>query len=150
VVKSGARKVRIIRDGAVLVGFAGSTADAIALLERFEKKLDTYGGHLRRAAVELSKEWRTDKVLRRLESMLLVADQQQLLMLTGNGDVLEPDGGICGVGSGSGYAVAAARALVDATDLEPREIVERSLRAAADICIYTNHEIEVVDLEVDG
>ena len=150
VVKSGARKVRCIRDGAVLVGFAGSTADAIALLERFEKKLDSYGGNLRRAAVELSKEWRTDKVLRRLESMLLVADRDELLMLTGNGDVLEPDGGISGVGSGSGYAVAAARALADATDLGAREIVERSLHAAADLCIYTNHEIEVVELGVDA
>jgi len=147
VVKSGATKIRRVHDGKVLVGFAGSTADAVALLERFEKMLDKYGGNLTRAAVELGKLWRTDKVLRRLEAMLLVADAERLLLLTGSGDVLEPEGGVSAVGSGAGYAVAAARALLDATELPAREVVERSLRAAADICIYTNHEIVVVELQ---
>lgn len=146
VVKSGASKIRRVHGGKVLVGFAGSTADAVALLERFEKMLDKFGGNLTRAAVELAKMWRTDKILRRLEAMLLVADAERLLMLTGSGDVLEPEGGVSAVGSGAGYAVAAARALLDATELPAREVVERALIAAADICIYTNHEIEVVEL----
>lgn len=147
VIKSGASKVRRVFSGRVLAGFAGSTADAITLFERFEKKLDAYSGNLARAAVELSKEWRTDKYLRRLEAMLLVADAQRLLLLTGNGDVLEPEGGVSAVGSGAGYAVAAARALIGATDLDAREVVERSLGVAADICVYTNHELDIIELE---
>ncbi len=147
VIKSGASKVRRVYGGRVLAGFAGSTADAITLFERFEKKLDAYSGNLVRAAVELSKEWRTDKYLRRLEAMLLVADSQRLLLLTGNGDVLEPEGGVSAVGSGAGFAVAAARALLGATDLAAREVVERSLGVAADICVYTNHELDIVELD---
>jgi ATP-dependent HslUV protease, peptidase subunit HslV len=147
VIKAGATKVRRLHGGRVLAGFAGSTADAITLFERFDKKLDTFGGNLTRAAVELSKEWRTDKYLRRLEAMLLVADGERLLMLTGNGDVLEPEGGVSGVGSGAGYAVAAARALLDATELPPAEVVRRALGVAAEICIYTNSQIEVLELE---
>ncbi len=146
VIKSGANKVRRLHGDRILAGFAGSTADAITLFERFDKKLDAHGGNLVRAAVELSKEWRTDKYLRRLEAMLLVADVERLLMLTGNGDVLEPEGGVSAVGSGSGFAVAAARALLDATDLEPAEVVRRSLGVAAEICIYTNTQIEVLEL----
>ena len=147
VIKSGASKVRHVYGGRVLAGFAGSTADAITLFERFEKKLDAYSGNLARAAVELSKEWRTDKYLRRLEAMLLVADAERLLLLTGNGDVLEPEGGVGAVGSGAGYAVAAARALLGATDLPPREVVERSLSVAADICVFTNHELDIIELQ---
>lgn len=146
VIKSGATKVRRLHGDRILAGFAGSTADAITLFERFDKKLDAHGGNLVRAAVELSKEWRTDKYLRRLEAMLLVADRERLLMLTGNGDVLEPEGGVSSVGSGSGFAVAAARALLDATDLPPAEVVRRSLEVAAEICIYTNTRIEVLEL----
>lgn len=150
VIKAGATKVRRLHGGRVLAGFAGSTADAITLFERFDKKLDTFGGNLTRAAVELSKEWRTDKYLRRLEAMLLVADAERLLMLTGNGDVLEPEGGVSGVGSGAGYAVAAARALMEATELSPAEVVRRALGVAAEICIYTNSQIEVIELEQEA
>ena len=146
VIKSGASKVRTMYNGRILAGFAGSTADAITLFERFEKKLDAYSGNLLRAAVELSKEWRTDKYLRKLEAMLLVADRERLLLLTGTGDVLEPEGGVSAVGSGAGFAVAAARALLDATDLEPVEIIRRSMAVAAEICIYTNSEIKVIEL----
>ena len=150
VIKSGATKVRRMQGGEVLAGFAGSTADAITLFERFEKKLDAYGGNLLRAAVELSKEWRTDKYLRRLEAMLLVANRERLLLLTGTGDVLEPEGGIGAVGSGAGYAVAAARALAGATELGAGEIVRRALEVTSEICIYTNAEIDVVELEEDS
>ena len=146
VIKSGASKVRTMYNGRILAGFAGATADAITLFERFEKKLDAYSGNLLRAAVELSKEWRTDKYLRKLEAMLLVADRERLLLLTGTGDVLEPEGGVSAVGSGAGFAVAAARALLDATDLEPVEIIRRSMAVAAEICIYTNSEIKVIEL----
>ncbi len=147
VIKTGASKVRTMYDGRVLAGFAGSTADAITLFERFEKKLDAYSGNLVRAAVELSKEWRTDKYLRRLEAMLLVADAERLLLLTGNGDVLEPEGGVSAVGSGAGFAVSAARALLDATELDAAEIIRRSMAVAAEICIYTNREVTVIELE---
>jgi len=151
VVKSGATKIRKMGEGRVLAGFAGSTADAITLFERFEKKLEAYSGNLARAAVELSKEWRTDKYLRRLEAMLLVADRERQLLLTGSGDVLEPEGGVAAVGSGAPYATAAARALLEATELNPEEVVRRSLRIAAELCIYTNAEIDVLvlDGEVD-
>jgi ATP-dependent HslUV protease, peptidase subunit HslV len=146
IVKSGATKIRRMGEGKVLAGFAGSTADAITLFERFEGKLEEYSGNLARAAVELSKEWRTDKYLRRLEAMLLVSDQERQLVLTGAGDVLEPEGGVAAVGSGAPYAIAAARALLDATDLGAAEVVRRSLRIAADLCIYTNSEIHVLEL----
>ncbi len=147
VIKAGATKVRTMGDGAVLAGFAGSTADALTLFERFEARLESHGGNLARAAVELAKEWRSDKTLRRLEAMLLVADRERLLLLTGTGDVLEPEGGVAAVGSGAGFATAAARALLEATELGAEEIVRRSLSVAADICVYTNHHIEVRTLE---
>jgi len=147
IIKSGATKIRRMGEGRVLAGFAGSTADAITLFERFEGKLEAYSGNLARAAVELSKEWRTDKYLRRLEAMLLVADQERQLVLTGAGDVLEPEGGVAAVGSGAPYATAAARALLQATDLGAAEVVRRSLRIAAELCIYTNAEIDVLELD---
>ncbi len=148
VMKRTARKVQRLRDGKVLAGFAGSTADAFALAERFEAKLEERGGILRRAAVELAKDWRTDRSLRRLEALLVVADASDLLVISGNGDVIEPDSGVTAIGSGGPYALAAARALFDATDLSAREIAERSLRIAAEICLYTNDQITVEELEL--
>ncbi|MCG8453725.1 MAG: ATP-dependent protease subunit HslV [Spirochaetales bacterium] len=141
VMKGRARKVRRIYDGKVLVGFAGSTADAFTLEERFEGRLKEYAGDVTRAAVELAKEWRTDRVLRRLEAMLLVAGGGRLLLLTGNGDVIEPDEGAVAIGSGGNYAYAAARAYLDASELDAGEIAERSLRIAASICVFTNENI---------
>lgn len=147
VMKSGARKVRTLgEEGAVLAGFAGSTADAFTLFERFETKLKEHGGQLLRSAVELAKDWRTDRYLRRLEAMLVVADESHTLVLSGNGDVIEPDGGVAAIGSGGPMALAAARALVEHTQLGPREVVEKSLGIAADICIYTNHTITVEEI----
>jgi len=146
VMKRTARKVQRLRGGKVLAGFAGSTADAFALAERFEVKLEERGGVLRRAAVELAKDWRTDRSLRRLEALLLVADAQDLLVISGNGDVIEPDGGVAAIGSGGSFALAAARALLEATELGAREIAERSLRIAAEICLYTNDQISVEEL----
>jgi ATP-dependent HslUV protease, peptidase subunit HslV len=146
VMKRTARKVQRLRGGKVLAGFAGSTADAFALAERFEAKLEERGGVLRRAAVELAKDWRTDRALRRLEALLVVADAQDLLVISGNGDVIEPDGGVAAIGSGGAFALAAARALIDATELGAREIAERSLRIAAEICLYTNDQISVEEL----
>ena len=146
VMKRTARKVQRLRGGKVLAGFAGSTADAFALAERFEAKLEERGGVLRRAAVELAKDWRTDRSLRRLEALLLVADAQDLLVISGNGDVIEPDGGVAAIGSGGSFALAAARALLEATELGAREIAERSLRIAAEICLYTNDQISVEEL----
>ena len=145
VLKATAHKIRKLKNG-VLVGFAGSTADCFALLERFEGTLEKYKGNLRRAGVELAKEWRTDRALRRLEAMLVAADKEALLLLTGQGDVVEPDDGILGVGSGGPYALAAARALLKHTQLTPRQIVEESLKEAAQICIYTNSNIVVEEL----
>lgn len=142
-VKQDARKIRALAEGAVLCGFAGSAADAFALLERFEAKLEQHPGNIRRAAIELAKEWRTDRALRRLESLLITVSRDVTLMIGGSGDVIEPTDGVIGIGSGGMYAAAAARALVAHTDLSPREIVEHSLRIAADICVYTNHEIFV-------
>ncbi|MFN7726519.1 MAG: ATP-dependent protease subunit HslV [Rubrivivax sp.] len=139
VVKSSARKVRKLYREQVLAGFAGATADAFTLFERFEAKLEKHQGHLQRAAIELTKDWRTDRVLRRLEAMLAVADRTSSLIITGNGDVLEPEHGIVAIGSGGAYAQAAARALVAHTELPPAEVVKRSLEIAGDICIYTNH-----------
>jgi ATP-dependent HslUV protease subunit HslV len=147
VVKGSARKVRKLYHDKVLAGFAGATADAFTLFERFEGKLEKHQGHLVRAAIELTKDWRTDRVLRRLEAMLAVADRDSSLIITGNGDVLEPEQGIIAIGSGGGYAQAAAKALLDATEMGARDIVKKSLEVAGEICIYTNmnHTIEVLE-----
>jgi len=146
VMKTRARKVQRLRGGSVLAGFAGSTADALALSERFEGKLEEFGGLLRRAAVELAKDWRTDRSMRRLDALLIVADTSETLVLSGNGDVVEPDDGVAAIGSGGGYALAAARAFMFKTELSAREIAEESLRIAAGICLYTNTEISVEEL----
>jgi ATP-dependent HslUV protease subunit HslV len=147
VVKGTARKVRRLHQGKVLAGFAGGTADAFTLLERFEAKLDKHQGNLMRSSVELAKDWRTDRMLRRLEAMLLVADRESTLIITGNGDVLEPNDGIGAIGSGGVYAQSAAKALQENTDLSPEEIVKRSLTIAGELCIYTNlsHIIETLE-----
>ncbi len=147
VVKASARKVRKLHRDQVLAGFAGATADAFTLFERFEAKLEKHQGHLVRAAIELTKDWRTDRVLRRLEAMLAVADREASLIITGNGDVLEPEHGIVAIGSGGAYAQAAARALLDHTEMTPEQIVKRSLEIAGDLCIYTNqhHTVEVLE-----
>lgn len=146
VVKASARKVRKLYHDQVLAGFAGATADAFTLFERFEAKLEKHQGNLVRAAVELTRDWRTDRVLRRLEAMLAVADRSASLIITGNGDVLEPEQGIVAIGSGGPYAQAAARALLEHTDMPPEAIVKRSLEIAGDLCIYTNqqHTLEVL------
>lgn len=146
IVKSTARKVRKLHRDQVLAGFAGATADAFTLFERFESKLEKHQGHLARAAVELTRDWRTDRVLRRLEAMLAVADRETSLIITGNGDVLEPEHGIIAIGSGGAYAQAAARALVEHTTLDAADIVKKSLAIAGDLCIYTNqsHTIETL------
>jgi ATP-dependent HslUV protease, peptidase subunit HslV len=144
VAKSNVRKVRRLADGKVLAGFAGSTADAFSLLEKFEEKLSAYGGNLKRAAIELAKEWRSDRYLRRLEAMMIVADAQDLLIISGTGDVLEPDEGVAAIGSGGDYARSAALALVKhAPHLSAEQMVAESLHIAADLCIYTNHQIVV-------
>jgi len=142
IVKAGARKVHRIHEGHVLVGFAGGTADGLALLERFEAKLSTHAT-LRRAAVELSKDWRTDRALRRLEAVMVAASQEALLLLTGQGDVLEPDDGLVGVGSGGGYALAAARALRSHTELSASDIVERALRITSELDVYSNDQLTI-------
>jgi ATP-dependent HslUV protease subunit HslV len=146
VIKAGARKVRRLYHERILAGFAGGTADAFTLFERFEAKLEKHQGHLLRSAVELAKDWRTDRILRRLEAMLAVADKEVSLVITGNGDVLEPEHGLIAIGSGGPYAQAAARALLDNTDLDPEAIVRKALGIAGDICIYTNqqHTVEVL------
>ena len=146
VMKANARKVRRLYHDRVLAGFAGGTADAFTLFERFEGKLEKHHGHLVRAAVELAKDWRTDRMLRRLEALLVVADAQASLILSGTGDVIEPEGGLMAIGSGGPYAQAAARALLENTELDARTIVEKALAVAADICIYTNHHITVEEL----
>ena len=147
VIKSTARKVRKLHRDTVLAGFAGATADAFTLFERFEAKLEKHQGNLVRAAIELTKDWRTDRVLRRLEAMLAVADREASLIITGNGDVLEPEHGIVSIGSGGAYAHAAARALLANSDLAPKDIVKKSLEIAGELCIYTNqnHLIETLD-----
>jgi ATP-dependent HslUV protease subunit HslV len=150
VMKHTARKIRLLSDGKVLAGFAGSTADALTLFDKFEAQLNTYQGNLRKAAVELTKEWRMDKFLRRLEAMLLVADSEHLLVLSGNGDVIEPDGGVIAIGSGGNYAQAAAQALVQYTSLSAAEIARAALEIAASLCIYTNSQIMVHVLESQG
>ncbi len=147
VVKGGARKIRRLYHDKILAGFAGGTADAFTLFERFEGKLDKHQGNLMRSAVELAKDWRTDRVLRRLEAMLAVADKERSLIITGLGDVLEPELGIVAIGSGGPYAQAAARALVENSQFSAKDIVDKSLAIAADICIYTNHQRSIEVLE---
>ena len=146
VMKATAKKVRRMHDGKVVAGFAGSAADGIALFERLEGKLKESNGNLTRAAVELAKEWRSDRVLRKLEALIVVADAEKTFLLTGTGDVIEPDGGVVAIGSGGPYALAAARAMVETTQLGAREIAERALKIAGDICIYTNSNITVEEL----
>jgi ATP-dependent HslUV protease subunit HslV len=146
VMKARTRKVRKIFDGKILVGFAGGAADAFALFERFEDKIREYGGDLTRAAVELAKEWRTDRALRRLEALLLVSNSEKTLLLSGTGDVIEPDEGVIAIGSGGNYAYAAALAYLEGSKLEAKEIVKRSLQIASRICIFTNSEIAVEEL----
>jgi ATP-dependent HslUV protease, peptidase subunit HslV len=148
IMKGSARKVRTLKDGTILAGFAGSVADAFTLFEKFEEKLERYPGNLPRALVELAKDWRTDRFLRRLEALLAVADADHLFLVSGDGNVIEPDDEIVAIGSGGAYALAAARALKLHGELSAREIVQRSLEIAADICIYTNRNITV--LELDG
>lgn len=147
VVKHDAAKIRKLAGGRVLCGFAGAAADAFALLERFEAKLEQYKGNTKRAAIELAKDWRTDRALRRLESLLAVVDAETSLIVGGNGDIIEPSDGVIGIGSGGMYAAAAAKALLAHSDLPARDIVEQALRIAADICIYTNDRIQVETLE---
>ncbi len=146
VMKHNAKKVRKMYNDKILAGFAGATADAFTLFEKFEAKLDQYHGNLTRAAVELAKDWRTDKILRRLEALMIVADNEHAFILSGNGDVIEPENGISAIGSGGPYALAAARALVDHTKLDTRAIVEEAMKIAAEICIYTNNVITIEEL----
>ncbi len=150
VMKGNARKVRRLYKERVLAGFAGATADAFTLFERFEGKLEKHHGHLTRAAVELAKDWRTDRSLRRLEALLCVADKTASLIISGTGDVIEPEESLMAIGSGGAYAQAAARALLNNTELSAREIVEKGLNIAADICVYTNHNIVIEELETES
>jgi ATP-dependent HslUV protease subunit HslV len=146
VLKSNAKKIRKLGDGSIIGGFAGATADAFTLFERLESKLEQYPNQLMRACVELAKDWRTDKYLRRLEAMMIVVDKNTSLVLTGNGDVLDPEDGIAGIGSGGNFALAAARALSSIEDLSAEEIVKRSMKIAADLCVYTNNNILIETL----
>lgn len=147
VAKSNVKKIRKLQDGKIITGFAGSTADAFTLLERFDEKLNTYGGNMKRAAIELAKDWRTDRYLRKLEAMMIVANKEDVLVISGTGDVLEPDDDIASIGSGSSFALSAARALKKhAVNLTAKQMVEESLHIAADICIYTNHNLVVEEL----
>ncbi len=146
IIKSNARKVRPLGDGGVIVGFAGATADAFTLFERLEAKLEQHSGQLTRACVELAKDWRTDRYLRRLEAMMAVADKKVSLVVTGTGDVLEPEDGLIGIGSGGSFALAAARALSTVDGLEPEDIARRAMKVAAEICVYTNENITVEKL----
>ncbi len=147
VVKATANKVRSLRSGKILAGFAGSVADALNLFERFEEKLDRYPGNLPRAAVELAKDWRSDRVLRRLEALLVVADLEHSFLISGSGELIEPDDGIIAVGSGGNFALAAARALLPDPSVSAREVVERSLGIAADICVFTNRNLTILELQ---
>ncbi len=147
VLKRNARKVRKVYNNGILAGFAGATADAFTLFEKFEAKLEEYHGNLTRAAVELAKDWRTDRILRRLEALLAVSDREHSLLITGNGDVVEPENGVLAIGSGGAYAQAAALALVAHSSLDAKAIVEEAMKIAAEICIYTNREIVVEELE---
>ncbi len=147
VMKASAKKVRRLADDSIIAGFAGATADAFTLFERLEAKLDKHPGQLTRACVELAKDWRTDRYLRRLEAMMAVADETTSLVLTGTGDVLEPEDGLIGIGSGGNYALAAARALIDVGDLDAEEVVKKAMNIAADICVYTNHTLTIESLK---
>lgn len=148
VMKATVNKVRKLYEGKIAAGFAGSTADAFTLFEKYEEKLKQYNGNLQRAAVEMAKEWRSDKFLRKLEALLIVMNSKQALLISGNGDVIEPDDHILAIGSGGSYALAAARALKEnASDLSAREIIEKSLHIAADICVYTNHNLSIIEIE---
>lgn len=146
VVKANANKLRKLCDGHVLAGFAGSTADAFKLFDLFEEKIKAHGGQFVRAAVELAKEWRTDRILRRLEAMLLVANKEKILLISGTGDVLEPEHDVHAIGSGGAYALAAARALAECTNLDAKDIAKKSMSIAADICVYTNHQVNFLEL----
>lgn len=146
VMKGTARKLRRLSDTRILAGFAGSAADGLTLFEKFEARLKEFNGNLTRAAVELAKDWRTDRMLRRLEALLLVADKERTLLLSGTGDVIEPDGPVAAIGSGGNFALAAARALTDSTELSAHDIVDRALRIAADICVYTNDNLVFEEL----
>ncbi len=146
VLKSNARKIRKLGDGSIVGGFAGATADAFTLFERLESKLEQYPNQLMRACVELAKDWRTDKYLRRLEAMMIVADKNTLLILTGNGDVLEPEDGIAAIGSGGNYALSAARALIDVDGIDAEELLKKSMKIAADLCVYTNNNVIIETL----
>ncbi|MGY6277603.1 ATP-dependent protease subunit HslV [Methylomonas sp. MgM2] len=150
VMKGNARKVRRLYHDKVIAGFAGATADAFTLFEHFEGKLEKHRGNLMRAAVEMAKDWRTDRALRRLEALLIIADSKALLTISGNGDVIEPEGDFVAIGSGGAFAQSAARALLENTDLSAREIVEKSLGIAADICIYTNHNLRIEELDTES
>ena len=150
VMKGTARKVRRIHEGRVICGFAGATADAMTLFEKLEGKLSEYNGNLTRAAVELAKEWRSDKYLRRLEAMLIAADRDAVLLLSGTGDVISPDEGIAAIGSGGSYALAAARALTRHTSMSPREVAEEAMRIAGEICVFTNNTLTVEEVGADG
>ncbi len=147
VVKRGAVKIRRVREGEVLVGFAGSTADALTLFDKFEAKLDEFSGNITRAAVELAKDWRTDKILRRLEALLIALDREHTFIISGNGDVIEPEEGVAAIGSGGPYAAAAAKALLRHTELDAKAIAVEAMKAAAELCIYTNEEISVEELK---
>ena len=147
VIKRTARKVRRIYNGKVLAGFAGASADAFTLFDKFEKQLEQHNGNLRRAAVELAKDWRTDRVLRRLEALLIAADRDTLLVLSGSGDIIEPDDNVIAIGSGGNYALAAARVLLKHTNLDARAIAEEAMRQAAEICIFTNAQLVIEELE---
>ncbi|MGD9711434.1 MAG: ATP-dependent protease subunit HslV [Thermomicrobiales bacterium] len=151
ILKTGARKIRLMHDGQIVAGFAGAVADALTLFGKFESQLKAWDGNLRRASVELAKEWRTDRYLRRLEAQLIVADGESILVISGEGDVIEPDDGIVAIGTGAPYATSAAKALMQHTDLDAREIVEAAMQIAAEICIFTNDRIsiETVDAPVD-
>ena len=146
VFKQNAKKIRTMYSEKVVAGFAGATADAFTLFEKFEEKLESYRGNMTRAAVELAKDWRTDKILRRLEALLVIADKEHTFIISGTGDVIEPEEGIAAIGSGGAYAQAAAKALLENTDLSAREIVEKAMRIAGDICIYTNENISIEEL----
>ncbi|MDQ6960940.1 MAG: ATP-dependent protease subunit HslV [Mariprofundaceae bacterium] len=150
VIKHGARKIRSMRDGKILAGFAGSSADAMNLFERFETKLDEHSGHLTRAAVALAKDWRTERALQKLEAMMIVADHEISLMISGTGDVLEPDEGVVAIGSGGTYARAAATALLRHSDISPEDIARQSMQIASEICIYTNDQIKVLTLRANA
>ncbi len=149
IMKGNARKVRRLYNDKVIAGFAGGTADAFTLFELFEAKLEEFGGQLTRAAVELAKDWRTNKMLRNLEALLVVADTETSLIITGNGDVIDPEHALMAIGSGGPFAQAAARALIDNTELDARAITEKALKIAADICVYTNHNLTIEELRLD-